>query len=137
MKIRPKSINTLIRASVALMFVLATSSFIQGSSDIQEFQLVIKYTDNGLELEGLKGTAWKKLKFTTSSDHPQAIDENGMTEVDKSTSKDAGLADFLFTVAKTKDGIMLNGVKGTAWKKLTFTLSKDQSQKIDQMGMTE
>jgi len=137
MKIKIKSINVLAQSSLALMLLLATSSFKQSTPDLQEFKLTIKNTDKGLELQGLKGSAWTNLSFTLNNYRPQAVDEYGMTDVEKSQGKDPKLADFLFTIEKTKDGILLKGVKGTAWKELSFSLSKGESQQVDQMGMTK
>jgi len=136
MKIKIKSINVLVQSSLALMLLLATSSFTQTPSELQEFKMAIKKTDKGLELQGLKGSAWTNLSFTLNNHRPQAVDEYGMTDVEKSTGSDTKLADFLFTIEKTKNGILLKGIKGTAWKELSFSLIKGESQQIDQMGMT-
>ncbi|MCZ4223246.1 hypothetical protein [Pedobacter rhodius] len=137
MKIKFKSINVLVQSSLAVMLLLVTSSFTQTPSELQEFKMTIRNTDKGLELQSLKGSAWTNLSFTINNHHPQAVDEYGMTEIDKSTGNDPKLADFLFTIAKTKDSVILKGVKGTAWKELTFSLAKGESQQVDQMGMTK
>jgi hypothetical protein len=61
-----------------------------------------------------------------------------MTHIDKvSTDKDPKLADFLFTVTKTKDGIALQGIEGTAWKELRFPLQNNRKLSIDQFGMND
>lgn len=61
-----------------------------------------------------------------------------MTQLDRVSSiKDSKLADYLFTITKTKNRIALTGIEGTAWKELSFTLPKSGNQKIDQFGMTE
>ena len=89
-------------------------------------------------MQSLKGSAWNDLSFSLPNYQPQTIDEYGMTGLDKvSTNKDANLADYLFTVTKTKDGIKLIGLAGTAWKELSFTLPPNGQQVIDQFGMTE
>jgi hypothetical protein len=59
-----------------------------------------------------------------------------MTELDKvSSEKDANLADFLFTVSKTENGLVLKGIEGTAWTDLRFSLPENGKQEIDQYGM--
>jgi len=61
-----------------------------------------------------------------------------MTELEKNSSdKDANLADFLFTISKTENGIVLKGIEGTAWTDLTFSLDENGRQAIDQLGMTK
>jgi hypothetical protein len=61
-----------------------------------------------------------------------------MTKLEKNSSdKDANLADFLFTISKTENGIILKGIEGTAWTDLTFSLVEDGRQAIDQFGMTK
>jgi hypothetical protein len=45
---------------------------------------------------------------------------------------------FLFLINKTKDGLTFEGVKGTAWKSLSFSCPNGRChQFIDQNGMTE
>ncbi|MBP6398465.1 MAG: hypothetical protein KA340_11325 [Saprospiraceae bacterium] len=68
----------------------------------------------------------------------QAIDEYGMTHPDYvSTEKDVQLADYLFTIVKTKNGVLLMGKEGTAWKELSFSLKPNAVQMIDQYGMVK
>jgi hypothetical protein len=43
----------------------------------------------------------------------------------------------LFTITKTNDGIVLKGIEGTAWTDLSFSLSENGRQAIDQFGMTK
>ncbi|RZK16199.1 MAG: hypothetical protein EOO43_14755 [Flavobacterium sp.] len=110
----------------------------QGSSNMKDFKITLEKTDNGLKLQSLKGSAWINLSFSLPNDKPQTIDEYGMTTLDKvSTNIDASLADYLFTVTKTKDGIKLIGLAGTAWKELSFTLPQNGQQTIDQFGMSK
>ena len=88
-------------------------------------------------MQGVKGSVWTNLSFDLNNDRPQAIDEYGMTALGKvSKDKDSNLTDFLFTVTRTKDGILLKGIEGTAWTELKFALSENSSQVIDQFGMT-
>ncbi|MCU0328460.1 MAG: hypothetical protein MUE53_05670 [Chitinophagales bacterium] len=111
---------------------------VQGSTNFKEFKITIEKTDNGLEMQSHKGSAWIDLSFSITNDKPQAIDEYGMTQLGKvSTNKDSKLADYLFTITKTKDGISLKGIEGTAWKELSFSFKKNGRQTIDQFGMTE
>ncbi|MGI6756962.1 MAG: hypothetical protein ACOX32_03500 [Bacteroidaceae bacterium] len=85
-----------------------------------------------------KGSAWAELSFNLAKNKSQAIDEYGMTQLEEvSTNKDPKLADYLFIITKTKDGITLTGIEGTAWKELSFSLRKNSRQAIDQFGMTE
>ncbi len=110
----------------------------QGSADFKEFKITIEKTDNGLKMYNHKGSAWINLSFSDINDKPQAIDEYGMTQSGKaSANKDPKLADYLLTIIKTKDGITLTGIEGTAWKELSFTLPENGKQSIDQFGMTE
>ena len=53
-----------------------------------------------------------------------------------SSKKDSNLADFLFTITKTYNGIKLKGIEGTAWLDLSFSLTKNKKQAFDLYGMT-
>jgi hypothetical protein len=108
------------------------------SADLKEFKITIEKTSNGLKMQSDKGSAWIDLSFSFSDNKPQAIDEYGMTQLGKvATSKEPKLADYLFTITKTKDGITLTGIEGTAWKELSFSLQKNRKKVIDQYGMME
>ncbi len=50
--------------------------------------------------------------------------------------KSTDLKDFKLVVEKTESGIKMQGVKGTAWIDLSFTINNDRPQAIDEYGMT-
>jgi len=142
-KMKTKStFKSLLTMSLIALTLLPLSSEViaqeQSSSDLKDFKITIERTDNGLKMHSSEGSSWVDLSFSLANDKPQAIDEYGMTQLDKvSSNKDSNLADYLFTITKTNDGISLTGIEGTAWKELSFTLSKNKKQMIDQSGMTE
>lgn len=129
------------KSLIAIMVLTASTEVLaqeKKSTDLKDFKIVVEKTENGLKMESLKGSAWTELTFSINNDRPQAIDEWGMTDLDKvSTNKDSNLADFLFTITKTEDGIVLKGIEGTAWSDLSFSLSENERQAIDQFGMTK
>ena len=108
------------------------------SADLKEFKTTIEKTDHGLKMQSDMGSAWVDLSFNLSENKLQAIDENGMTQLGElPTRKNLKFADYLFTITKTKEGITLNGIEGTAWKELSFSLQENGKQAIDQYGMTK
>lgn len=111
---------------------------VQRSSDLKDFKITIEKTDSGIKMYSSKGSAWINLSFNLLIYKPHTIDEYGMTEIDSvSPNKDLNLSDYLFTIIKTKDGIKLTGLEGTAWTELSFSLAKNGKQTIDQFGMSE
>ena len=129
--------NTLMAA-----FVLTASSELiaqeKKADDLKSFKVVVEKTENGIKMQSIKGSAWVDLSFSINNDKPQAIDEYGMTELNKiSSDKDSNLTNFLFTITKTENGIVLKGIEGTAWTDLSFSLSENRKQAIDQFGMTK
>lgn len=110
----------------------------QSSAHFKAFKITIEKTDKGLKMQSHKGSAWIDLSFNLAINKPQAIDEYGMTQLGEvSTNKNPKLADYLFKITKTKDGITLMGIEGTAWKELSFLLPQNGKQSIDQFGMTK
>jgi hypothetical protein len=108
------------------------------STNLNHFKLIVEKTNEGIKMQSIEGSAWINLAFSINNYQPQAIDEYGMTELNKISSvKDSNLADFLFTVTKTENGIVLKGIKGMAWTDLSFSLSENGKQAIDQFGMTK
>ena len=124
------------------LFLLTFSSILIGQEQqpptLMDFKIVIEKTENGIKMESPEGSAWKNLSFTIGYNIPQAINQNGMTTLDSTSQPvDPNLANYLFTIAKTEDGIVLQGIEGTAWKTLTFSLPGNERQAIDQFGMTD
>jgi arginine repressor len=129
--------NTLMAA-----FVLTASSELiaqeKKADDLKSFKVVVEKTENGIKMQSIEGSAWVDLSFSVNNDKPQAIDEYGMTELNKiSSDKDSNLTNFLFTITKTENGIVLKGIEGTAWTDLSFSLLENRKQAIDQFGMTK
>ncbi len=126
---------------IAVLLLLASNYLVaqdNKSTDLKEFKFVVVKTKSGLTLEGLKGCAWTELSFSRKNHNPQAIDEYGMADLKNLTNeKDLKLVDFLFTIEKTKDGILLKGIEGTAWTRLSFSLSNNVKQAVNQYGMTD
>jgi len=127
--------------AIPFLFVFISSTLSaqeQLPEDYKDFKILIERTGNGIKLTNIQGGAWIQLSFNIDNNKPQAIDEYGMTRLDKvSPKKDSNLTDYLFTITKTKDVLFLKGIEGTLWKELTFTLSKNQSQSINQYGMSD
>jgi len=132
----------LITKSLITAFVLTASSGLvaqeKKSNDLKSFKVVVEKTDDGIKMQSIDGSAWIDLAFSINKDRPQAIDEYGMTDLNKvSSEKDSNLADFLFTITKTENGIVIKGIEGTAWTDLRFSLAENGKQAIDQFGMTK
>ena len=124
---------------MALFCLTAKSELIaqEKKAELKDFKVIVEKTDNGIKMKSEKGSAWIDLSFSFNNDQPQAVDEFGMTELKNvSENKDEKLADFLFTITKTENGIELKGIEGTAWTELKFSLAENKKQAIDQFGMT-
>ncbi len=132
----------LIINSLTALFVLSTNCNVfaqeSPSDDLKPFKVVIEKTENGIKMQSVEGSTWTDLSFGINQDRPQAINEYGMTELNKvSSQKDSDLAHFLFTITKTESGIVLKGMEGTTWTDLSFSLLDNQKQAIDQFGLTK
>ncbi len=103
------------------------------------FQIFVEKTADGIMLKSTKGTAWINLSFSLRDYQEMTIDEFGMVDPDAAAVEngDKALADFCFTIMKTREGIVLKSRKGTAWKELTLSLPMHKSQVIDQQGLVE
>jgi hypothetical protein len=130
----------LISFLIALIAVTSTSELIaqeNKSEDLKDFKIVIEKTPTGIKMQSIKGSAWLDLTYS-NNDMPQAIDQFGMTELNSASSDtDSTLTDFLFIITKSERGIVLKGIKGTAWADLSFTLDENEKQAIDQFGMAD
>ncbi len=124
---------------VALLFLTGTAELIAQNKTavLKDFKLIVEKTDNGIKMKSEKGSAWLDLSFSLNNYRPQAVDEYGITNLKNvSENKEENLADFLFTITKTENGIELKGIEGTAWTELKFSLTDNKQLVIDQFGMT-
>lgn len=139
MKIKMNSNGPFLTIIMVLLFLTATSEIVaqEKPTELKDFKVIIEKTEDGIKMKSEKGSAWVNLSFSLNNFRAQAVDEFGMTELkNTSDNKDENLANFLFTVSTTENGIELKGIKGTAWTELKFTIAKDKKQAIDQFGMT-
>lgn len=132
--------NLAFNLLIAVFIFTANSELIaqdKKSSILKDFKVIVEKTENGIKMQSIQGCAWIDLSFSLNNDGLQAVDEYGMTKLGKvSSDKDSNLSDFLFTIKKTENGIVLKGIEGTAWTTLSFSLAENGKQAIDQFGMT-
>ena len=103
--------------------------------ELSKFLILVETTNEGIKLTSKEGCAWKELSYNIPGSQSQAIDQYGMTK--SKTKEESTNSGFLFTIKKTEEGLSFEGIKGTAWKNLTFTCFKGNChQFIDQHGMT-
>ncbi|MGV6832649.1 MAG: hypothetical protein ACWA5P_13940 [bacterium] len=123
----------------SFFFITVTSQIYSQEqiAELKEFKIIIEKTDNEIKMQSSKGSSWMVLSFNLNDFQSIAIDEYGMTSLNNiSKIKKDNLADFLFTVSKTKNGVKLIGIEGVAWHELSFSLAKGSKQTINQFGMT-
>lgn len=134
--------QTIFKVALLINLIIGASNVALSQTKIEtpssKFLILIETTNERLKLIGLEGAAWKELTFTLKQDQPQAIDQYGMTSLNKNKPKEEkNLPDFLFIIKKTKEGISLEGKEGTAWLNLNFSCPQGKCyQYIDFNGMT-
>lgn len=100
-----------------------------------KFKIEIQNTKNGISLGGIDGCAWTTLAFNIEVGQSQNIDNFGMVGKNDPTAVNTfSHSDFLFSITKTKDGISLDGIKGTSWVHLSFTLPVGKKTVFDESG---
>ena len=130
-----KSLHVLLFAAI---FISVSHAQEKSNAEFKDFKITIENTEKGLNLVSTKGSAWNELHFEVLPYKPLTIDAYDETEPNKrKKKKKAELADYIFTIIKTKDGISLTGLKGTAWETLSFSLVENGKQTINQYGMTD
>ena len=138
-KINQKMICSIV-PSIVLIIGATNLSFSQTTveSKSSKFLILVETTSEGLKLSSQEGCAWKELAIALTNDNSQAIDQYGLTPLNRAKpTEDKNLANFLFIIKKTKKGISLEGKEGTAWLNLSFGCPKGKCyQYIDINGMT-
>ncbi|GGF37461.1 hypothetical protein [Echinicola rosea] len=106
----------------------------QNAEKLADFEMTVMFEGHKVMMTSTKGCAWEELGFSGYDE--VIIDQSGFrTFVNGPTSLEGSSSPFLFTLTKTKEGLALSGLKGTAWKKLSFSLSEGDTASIDEMGM--
>ncbi len=129
------TLASLLYCVVALLAFKAN----EAETKLKTFNIEIIKSDREVYMTCNSGCVWEKLSFNSPKPEPWWVDENGVSRennvADGADKKD--LTNFRFSIVNTHNGVELNGLKGTAWTSLTFTLKNDQPQLINQMGMLE
>ncbi|MFH6602472.1 M56 family metallopeptidase [Maribacter algicola] len=101
-------------------------------SRLNQFQILVTSTPKGIKLNCIEGCAWLELDFTLDTGAKQLLDKYGM--VDSRQVNEKNTDNLLISFEKTGEKILLHGLKGTAWNKLSFSLAENKPQKINQLG---
>jgi len=124
----------------AVCFGITVSAQTASALKASKFLLLIENTKDGIKLTSKQGCAFTELSFLLKKGETQEIDQFGMRDADDRLRvvKDDNLASFRFKITKIDDGtalkVVLEGMEGTAWKKLSFDIPSG-SQWIDENGM--
>jgi hypothetical protein len=139
-----KYCQTLLSITLVALLITGTSTTLFAQEDVHakvaKFSILVETSPDEIKLTCSEGCAWKQLSFSsTVKSDPQAVDQFGMTTIPRQLLKeDALLANFLFTIKRTPEGVTLEGKEGTIWPSLTFDCPGGQcNRKIDGWGMTD
>ena len=136
-----RSLRAIFNLLTVVVMIFASSIMVaqdHETSHLKDFKIVVENTTNGVKMKSDKGTAWTDLSFNLHKNQPQAINAYGMTNLAHvASSENPNVADFLFIITKTNNGINLKGIKGTSWTDLSFSQVESGKQTIDQNGMQE
>lgn len=99
-------------------------------TETDSFLVFVEKTGNTLELRCESGCKWSHLVLDPKSE-PYIINDYGFSEGNTlDTDK------FAFSIEPNQSGVLLYGLKGTAWVDLAFSLSENQKQAVNQLGMS-
>jgi hypothetical protein len=101
------------------------------------FSINIENTLDGLRLTCATGCAFTELTFTLKEGSSQMVDQYGIHVKDRERPADGSVADFLFNVTQTAEGLHFEGLKGTAWTNLTGHCGSNEKcqMRIDEQGI--
>lgn len=132
-----KLYNMIILLSVFHLSACSTLNNQREKEENKNFIIEVARNESEILLSCSAGCDWETLSFTTKDYQPQAVNENGMTDLQRgvSDSQSAKASGFLFTIMKTTDGVKLESSYGASWDALSFSLSGNEKIMIDQNGM--
>jgi hypothetical protein len=107
-------------------------------SKLGNFKLQVATVGDTIKIKCTEGCSFSDLSFAKAVNSPQAVDYYGMTELKSTSGTKAGPGkDFMFTVARTSNGLKLVGVRGTAWEELNVNCRRECKRWADENGMAE
>jgi len=135
---KPNKNIILTNFMICILVVMSCNSE-KEKTELSPFNIQVVKTEEEIKLKCTLGCAWTELNFTKNNYQAQFVDEFGMSDSkDRESEKtDDNLANFIFSISKTEEGIQLIGEQGTAWKELNFSLKNYEPQIITQTGMKE
>lgn len=139
MKTPVNQFSALVILIIGLMVAFNASAQYSSSPDLAEFELSIKDSGKRMELYSQQGSAWLELSLNAAHKQIFLINNRGVKQLENSAeSLDyQDESTYLFTITQNKNQVYLTGIKGTAWKELSFTLSSDKNLTINQFGMKQ
>lgn len=96
-----------------ILGIVLLSSFI--SLNKKSFEVKIEIIRNKIQLTPSNGFNFSLMAFTKKSVY---LNESGM--IDLKNSEEVKNSDFIFKLTKKNNTILLEGIKNTNWKDLTF-----------------
>ncbi|WP_299521127.1 M56 family metallopeptidase [Winogradskyella sp.] len=94
------------------------------------FLVTVEKNNNTIELRCETGCKWSHITLEPKAT-PYIINDYGFSNGSTIDSDK-----FAFSIKPTEVGVELNGLNGTAWVDLAFSLRKNKRQAINQLGMT-
>lgn len=120
---------------VCLLVLLAMKPNYTSLAVEADYEIEMKKVGAEVSLSCTKGCNWEELSYNISGS-VQAINDFGMTNIQSDGSiEDNKKSTFLIMISRQADGFDLQGIKGTAWETLSFTLADGESQRINYYGM--
>ncbi|WP_431110640.1 M56 family metallopeptidase [Winogradskyella poriferorum] len=114
-----------------LFYSFAEREYVEKNKpETNSFLVFVEKNGNTLELRCESGCKWSHLVLEPNSE-PYIINDFGFS---KGNTLDTDK--FAFSIEPNQSGVLLNGLKGTAWVDLAFSLPKNQKQAVNQLGMT-
>lgn len=130
-----------LRLAKLILCILAISAFkaVNMDAKLKGFNIIITKSNKEIFMTCTSGCAWETLSFKSKTQKPHWVDEYGVNNeyqtADKANKNDKNLVDFRFSIVNNDEGVVLNGLEGTFWTGLSFTLKEGQSQSINHKGM--
>src|SRR5690606_2924618 len=135
-----KPTSQIIALGIIITLLFALGPLTLNAQELKEntsdFKILMQRQGNEVILKCEEGGAWKTLSYNNQNEE-QAINELGMTSIETNKDSISGMSHFLITISKTENGLSMKGLKGTAWRDLSFTLPEFKTQAINRFGMTD
>lgn len=112
---------------------------IERPQDLKDFIISVEMKDGNVLLKSKKGCVWEELKLLYKYRSSVNVNQYGTDVIRKpeNIENESQLGNFILNIQKRNNMVIIYGMKGTAWRKLSLIFNEQKKYIINQIGIQQ